>query len=304
MGKLGVLAAGVLTTVVLTGCAAPRIDNTKFTRPKTVVIADFPDMKNAATISVMVAKWPHVYFAPVMDRFFVQDELTVSPVRTDNSNLEIGVAAGTVAGIQQASARNSNTIQGGIAGGIVGGIVGGIIEANAAATEKQAAEFPGLVRKALPGKDMRADLLNALRASLEAKGISVKIATESRNKVPRLHWPAKDEKGEALGIDVGTLADNPAVNADLFVQVSPMAIYAAPGPLNNYNSVVGIGLAMYDGRKREFIGWQGFPAKENEYSYARYTSLAADVDKVAAALHRDLLALVPSVSDAISGDQK
>ena len=117
--------------------------------------------------------------------------------------------------------------------------------------------------------------------------------------MPRLRWPALDKDGKAW--EAGPLANSPAIDVDIVAQVVPMAVYASPGPLNNYNSVVGIGLALYEGRTRKFIGWQAFPSEQNKLWYARYDALVGDIKNAAPAQRAALMSLVEPVSDAISG---
>lgn len=299
--KIGV--ACFVGLVLFSGCAAPKIDSQKFSPPKTVVIDDFPDINTVATIGIIITRWPAYYFSPTVDGLFTIPGAT--PNQTDYNpvpGVASSIVTGAITGNQIAAAQHSNQTNGTIAGGIVGGIVGGIIEANAAETQRRAAAFPSLVRDAMPEVDFHADILNALRNSLEEKGIHVTIASESRNHPPRLRWPAYNEKGELLA--AFTNIETPPVDADLLVQISPVALYAAPGPLNNYNGRVGIALALYNGRTREFIGWQAFEYEDFKLWYATYNSLVADINHSAPALHDALLALVPAVSRAIAGSQK
>ena len=188
--------------------------------------------------------------------------------------------------------------------GAIGGIIGGIAQASAEATQKKAVEFPGLVRKTMPDADMRLDLLKALREGLEAKQIQVTIGSATRNLPLRLIWPAKDEKGQPLVS--GPLANSPPVDADLLVQLAPVALYASPGPFNTYTRKVGICIALFNGRSREFLGWQAiyFSGPDEGFSYIKYDNLVADLDKAAPALHKTLMSLVPEVIRIISAEKK
>jgi hypothetical protein len=159
--------------------------------------------------------------------------------------------------------------------------------------------FSEEVQKVLPGVDTRTEVLNSMRASLEAKGITVSMVDDSRSLAPRLRWPANTKEGKP--IETGVMANTPPIEADIVAQIVPMVVYASPGPLNNYNSVVGIGVALYEGRTRKFIGWQAFTSDQNQLWYARYDSLLADIAQAAPAQQNALMSLIGQVSDAISG---
>ena len=270
-----VLIIGVAWVLALVGCAQkPKIDASKVTAPKTVVINDFPDMVSGATIGLVVTSWPGAYFSPHLSgTFAISGSATGQP----------GVPSTLI--------------------GDTGGLVGALIQSNADETQMKALEFPSLVRKSLR-TDLRSEVLASFRDSLQAKGIQVRIASETRNAPMRLHWPAKTEKGEPLL--TGTFADSPPVDADLLVQLAPVAFYASPGPLNSYERRVGIGLAMYNGRTRQFIGWQAFEFKPSDraFTYLTYDSMVSEVDKAAQALRSALLSLVPQVVRTISGESQ
>lgn len=298
MRNMLAVAFGFATAALLSGCATPTIDHTHIARPKTVAIMDIPDAKPAAVIGILNSRWPHMYFMGTADPYFVPagGRFSVPPVP---GMVEAGTVAGTVVGQQLGYANNRGEVGGALAGGVVALAIGSMIEASAEETQERAQGYPALVQKVMPGHDMRKEVLTAVGRSLEAKGIAVRMLSESRNLAPRLRWPALDKDGKPLA--AGALANSAPVEADIVVQVVPMAVYASPGPLNNYNSVVGIGLAMYEGRTRKFLGWQAFPSYENKLWYARYDSLVDDLDKAAPAQRAALMSLVPQVSDAISG---
>jgi len=291
------LAIGFFVATMISACATPKIDTRSFAKPRSVVIDDFPDISSAAMIGPVVVNWPAPYFSSRFDGYFVlkdpQQKVGVSDY-TETANQVI----------QNQVATSPRPVSASTAGamGAAGGFVGGLIQASAEATQKKAVEFPSLVRKSLAAADLRIDLLSALRSSLEENGIAVRISSESRALPPRMHWPAKSADGEPL--PVGSLSASPPVEEDLLIQVSPVAIYSAPGPLNAYGRKVGIGLAMFDGRTRQFIGWQAvyFKSMDGKYQYSTYNSLVADLDKAAPALHDALISLVPEVVKVISGE--
>lgn len=295
MTRLFLRLASLAAAVVLAGCATPQIDASKFTPPKTVVIDDFPDINPVATIQPTVTNWPEMYFSGRFDGFFTyqgrSEPLPPLPSYSDQAN--------QIATNQILSSPRPSVAQG-AAMGAAGGVVGALIQASAEDTERKAAAFPAIVRKTFPG-DLRTEVLAAVRQGLENKGIQVRVAGETRNLPPRLHWPGRNEKGEPLA--AGVLAGSPSVEADLLVQVVPVAAYTAPGPLNTYTRKAGIAVALFEGRTRRFIGWQAFPfrASDNKFEYIRYEGLLADVENAGPALRNALLSLVPQVVDTIAG---
>lgn len=282
--------------LLLTGCATPKIDANKFIRPKVVAIADIPDIRPAATIRVVVANWPRPYFSGEFDNYFIKPEEVASVELMPYANVTDSQTIRNQLGPQGAPAGWS----GAATIGLVGGITAGIIEESAARTESRALGFPALVNATLE-TDLRTKFLNSLTSELIAKGIEVKILTDTRSTPPRMRWVAKDDKGESLA--VGQLFDDSTIDADIFANISIVAIYAAPGPLNSYAQVVGVCIALYDARTRKFIGWQAFPYKppNSKFEYLTYDALVSDVKAAGPALQGALISLVPQVASAISG---
>ena len=288
----------VLTAALLGGCATPVIDHAGKAAPKTVAIMDIPDAKPAAIIGVLVANWPQAYFMGQADPYFVPAGGRFS-LPSGKMLRELGIATGTATGHQARLNYQQTGAGAAMATGVIGLAIGSMIAAGAEVTQAKAEAYPKHVKNIMPDHDMRKEVLTAVGRSLEAKGINVRLLDESRNLVPRLRWPAVDKDGKALV--AGALANSPPIDVDIVAQVVPMAVYASPGPLNNYNSVVGIGLALYEGRTRKFIGWQAFPSDQNKLWYARYDALVGDIHNAAPAQRAALMSLVDKVSDAISG---
>jgi hypothetical protein len=186
--------------------------------------------------------------------------------------------------------------------GAVSGIVEGKFQSTAEDTRKKAAQFPDLARKAMLG-DLRRDLLAALRSALEARGVQVRIADQTRHSPLRLYWPVNSDTGGPQPLPPGQFKDSPPVAADLLVQVAPVAFYGAIGPMQSYQRKVGIAVALFDGRTRRFLGWQAFPfsAGDGHFEYLKYDSLVEDIDHAAPALTAALLSLVPQVAAVIGG---
>ncbi len=307
MKRLTLQWVGAASLVVLAGCVTPpTIDKAKFAPPTTVVIADIPDIKPGANIGAVWSWMPEWYFSSSFDHLFVirrdaESVPGVSEFGSSQAAVDDYVASAAVAATTQI---NSMAVPSSPAANLAGFgaalIIGAMIESSAKETQLKAVEFPGLVRKVTPGVDLRKDFLQALTSSLQARGVQVSIMGQTRAHMPRLFWPAKDAEGRALS--VGPFAKSPPVDADLLVQVVPTASYAAPGPLNNYARQVGVGLALFEGRTRKFLGWQVVQfKKDSNFEYARYDSLAADVVNAGPELHRALLSLVPEVASVVSG---
>ena len=296
------IAIGVLTAALLGGCAHPVIDRTQYARPKTVAIVDFPDVKPAATIALLMPQVPSSYFAGRYDPYFVPAGGQFSLPNTPEM-LALGMTAGAMAGRQAARANHTSKAAGTAGGAVVGLAIGALIDAGAQETQKKAEGYPALVQTVMPGIDIRTEVLAALRTSLEAKGIAVSMLVDSRNLAPRLRWPAVIKYPLATQVEEGELPNSAPVDVDIVAQIVPLVAYASPGPLNNYNSEVGIGLALFDGRTRKFLGWQAFRSTQNTLWYARYDSLVQDIGKAAPAQFDALMSVIPQVSDAISNGQ-
>lgn len=268
------IAAFALSALLLAGCATkPTIEPAKLAKPKSVVIADIPDIRPAAIIQPVLISWPQDYFSHFFDSFFDYGQ-EIKPAWQNP-----GVTP-----------YNQN-------------LTAGVIEAGAASTERKAVEFPSLVRSKLPGVDFRADFMRDVRQGLEAKGMQVKVLSDSRTRPVRLRWPAPVEREfRSSPPGSGEFANTPPVDADLLVQVAPVAIYSSPGPLNSYSIHSGVAVAIYNGRTKEFLGWQAIPYEGNlGNSYPTYDGLVADIDRAAPALHKAFMSLVPQVVQVISG---
>jgi hypothetical protein len=290
---------GGLLMLLLTGCAnRPVIESERFAAPKTVVIHDIPDLNPVATIGIVLRFWPQSYFSPGHDRFVTFQGGTPTVVPYPGSGTQELVNQQIVN--QIATAPRPMSPGAGAAVGAAGGLVGGLIEFNAAKTEARAAAFPSLVRRATGNADWRTDFVQAVKTGLEGQGVQVTLASETRNMPHRLRWPATDADGKP--IPTGALAGSPPIDADLLVQVSPIALYAAPGPLNSYGRVAGVAVALFDGRSRSFLGWQAIPFDPpfGQFSYPTYDELVADLDKAAPALQEALMSLVPQVVAIVS----
>jgi len=193
MKKTMACMVGIAGLLLLGGCATPKVDASKFSAPKTVVIDDIPDIHSVATIEVVVTNWPAMYFNGRFDRFYTVNGVPPSLAAVADNTEQVN----QVVTNQIVNSPRPVSVGQAAAMGAVGGLVGGLIQASAEDTQKRAAEFPALMRKTLPG-DLRTEVMQALRESLEAKGIQVRVASESRTAPLRLHWPGKDADGKPL----------------------------------------------------------------------------------------------------------
>lgn len=263
-----VLCAGLV--LIVSGCATqPKIDVSKFSPPKKVVIENIPKIKTAAIVGFNIG----TPFTDSTDYLFMPE----------NNAFNVSGAP-----------RNGDYTPG------AGIVMGAILNANAEKNHVKSAGFNDEVLKKFPEFDLRNDFMKSMRTSLEARGIAVAISDNDKIQPPRLRWPATDEKGQAL--PSGTLESSPPVDADLLVQVSPMAIYRAPGQLNSYRRLVSLTIAIYNGRTKEFLGKQTlyFGGTSLQINYGSYDSLIEHLDEAIPALKEALLSLVPETVDIIS----
>lgn len=289
---------GALAAFLLAGCVAQTtIDPKGFAPPKSAVILDVPKMNVVAVVGVIVPwapGFPGFHFSEKADYYFAAGT-PQGPTLPDH--------AGAIAADAQARVFNSPTpmrpATAGAAAG-AGAIVGAIIQSSAEETFRKSQAFGEEVLKRFPGYDLRADFMQALRKELERRGIAVTVSGEGIDSAPRLRWPAADEKGNKYA--AGTAEAFAAVDADVLLQVSPLAFYNAPGPLNAYKRNVTVGIAMYNGRTKQFLGRQTvrFTAPDSRFEYSRYDSLVEDLPAAAPALREALLTLPPQVADIVS----
>ena len=292
----------IVLPLLLTACgSAPTIKTDKFARPRTVAVVEAPAMRNAALITAATFV-PTFHFSPTADYFFLLDPtktMAGDPFPTGQGGVEAATAVSVAAFTKTAPFGNGNT------GAQVGTafLVGALIDANAADTQKKAANFSEEVAKQQPKLDLRSEFSSALQHALNAKGIRTVVIKDSVNAPVRLRWPAAGVDAKQNPI---ATTDLPAVDADLLVQYSPLAIYIAPGPLNNYRVRATVGIALYNGRTKEYLGHQTFQfnpkAWENEYT--TFAQLALEIGKVVSAERAGLLSLVPEIANVISKEQR
>ena len=257
--------------LALGGCVSmPMIDPGKVGSPRTVAIVDIPEVKPMALIGVLTPHAPgpnQFHFSAQGDQFF---DYPGAPERPAGFN------TGAF------------------------GLIPALIDQQADETQKRAQAFGAEIAKLYPGFNLRADFMQSLRAALEARGAAVSVLEDGRGKAPRLRWPAADAEGNRY--PSGSLDSAPPVDADIVLQVSPIAMYNSPGPLNNYNVNVTVGVALYNGRTRQFLGRQTLRYAAGDAPwFARYDTLLAELRRAAPPLRDGLRALAPQVADLATG---
>jgi hypothetical protein len=276
----------------------PKIDVTKFSRAKTIVIEEFPEMNNVAVIGHFFPWLPNTHFTKRSDYFFTVD--------SDNQLLGKTIPVNNISETGDQVAQNfiSNSskplpLGQAAAVGAVGGAFAGAIQASAEETQRRALNFTNEIKNVFPNFNLKRDFLQNLVSSIEASGIKVTVNKDGAYRPLRLRWPGNDESG----IKYETWQDESAsFDADLYMQISPLAFFSADGPLNSYNGNITIGVALYDGKTKKLIGTQilRFENWNSSNSHMKYDSLVKNIDKAVPALQEGLIALIPRIVDIVN----
>lgn len=281
--------------LALAGCGTPpKIHTQDFTAPKTVAIVDTAEMKSIAMVGIFAAGGRH--FGPGLDPFFVLD---AADAKSPANPLTIGdeIQANH---LQQSLAGPPQSIGNAALGGAAAGAMAGLIQGAADETFKKSENYHQELLKRVPGLSLKNDLMKSLRAAFEAQGIRTSVVPSSDRGAPKLRWPARDTDGQVYQADAN---DHLAtVDADILMQISPIAVWSAPGQLNNYRRTVGIGVALYNGRTRQFLGQQtfAFSATAWQDEYTRFDSLMEAGPVAANQMREALLSLVPQIVAVVS----
>lgn len=289
--------AGLATSLaLLTGCyTPPKIHTQDFSAPKTIAIVEPAEMKNIAMVGVFGVTGRH--FVSALDSCFI-----VGPeagAKSPAQPLAVGEQI-QASQLQRAALAPAQSIGASAVSGAAAGAMAGLIQGAADDTFKKSQNYHEELLKRVPGLSLKTDLVKSLRAAFEAKGIQTSVVVDSNRAAPRLRWPARDTDGEVYPADANEHL--PAVDADILMQISPIALWNAPGQLNNYRRMVGIGVALYNGRTKKFLGTQTFVFNSTAWQdeYARFESLVA-AGPVATNQMRDaLLSLVPQIVSVVS----
>ena len=271
-----VMAAGCLSVLWLVGCAIEPTVGGTYGPPKSIVIEQIPRMRLGAYIAPGLG----MVFTPYGDHNF----------EAPANALSAGDRAATVPYVSPVVPPPP------VNAGAVGGAMGAIIQIGAEDTQRKAMKFDEAVREQMPGTDLGGEFMRAVQSSLEQQGI--RVSTVPASYPLRVRWPVPD-----LGrLKFETQPNNPpAVDADLYVQIGPLAVYQAPGPLNAYFPSVKVVVLVYDGRTKQFLRMQHFQASQRfKANYYTYAGLQGSLDEAIPALRDTLMQLVPEVVDVVS----
>ncbi len=286
----------VAVALSLGGCLAPLvIDPKSFAPPTTAVIVDIPKLNTTAVIGSVLPSIKGFHFTGNADYYFLAGEAQAPVVPSAMNALN-------QQSTQQIAQPNGRVTTANIATqALVTSVVGSIIDSGVIETNKKSKAFGSEILKRFPSYDLHADFKGALREGMQARGVRVTISDESVGSAPHLRWPATDQEGKPY--PSGDLNGMPAVDADVLIQVSPVAIYQAQSYLGSYHRNVSVGIAIYNGRTKKYIGAQvvRFKAPDSNFEYGRYENLVDDLPAAAPALRDALLSLVPTVADIVTG---
>jgi hypothetical protein len=270
----------------LAGCASPpTIDVTKIINAKSVALVNIPPMRTLALIGNSLPSREGLY-AP----FFDLPKRPASPLINSDMTATIDTASQVAVG---------QTATDAAVAGAVASIAGALLQQQAEKTQKRAENFHEILSEANPELNFSRDFIEGIKTSLESKGLSVVIINDQLNDVPKLRWPTLTPEGKNhTNVSDKNLA---TVDADLLVQVIPVALYQAPGPLNSFIKMNEANVIVYNGRTKEPYGVQRFWAADGWFfSYHRYDSLVEDIKVSGPALHDGLMSLIPEITATIT----
>ncbi|MGJ7498238.1 hypothetical protein ACSFA8_24675 [Variovorax sp. RT4R15] len=278
----------LLAMLILTGCAVhPKIASDKVRGKKTVTIVDTPPLKNAALIGVMTPYFDF-HFSSRTDIFFSDADYVMG-----------GDYAGDAIAntLNQQSASPPASRSAGASSLVAAGLVGALIQASAEDTRKKAQGFDSEVRWLFPDWNPQQEFIDALLPALRQRGLQPVVASRRTNV---LLWPASKEDGTPYRSKSPN--DVEPAESDLLLQISPLAFWNAPGPLNEYRMNVSVGMAMYDAKSKAFLGRQTVVYDgPRGMVYPLYKGLVSDLPSAQPRLRLALLSLVDKVADAASG---
>lgn len=294
-----------LVALLVSGCGVtPAIHRDSFAVPKMVAIVEAPQMRTTATVGMLMAGH-RFHFSKFNDFTFMPEvptpEVLSGHIESDAKTADGRIVSATMQGamLAQIAAPKQPGVSS-VPSAAVGGIVGGMIQASAESTAKKSQTYHEDVLRQVPDLDLQSDLVKALRAGLESKGIQTSIEEGGKKAYPRLRWPAKEIDGRVY--ETAADVNAPAVDADILMQVSAYAAWEAAGPLNSYAREVSMEVVLYNGRTKQFLGRQTFifDAPIAGAAYNTYDGLLADSPKATGLLRAALLSLVPQVVNIVS----
>jgi hypothetical protein len=272
----------------LAGCATPpTIDATKIINAKSVALVNIPPMRTLALVGNSLPSREGLY-AP----FFDLPKRPASPLTSSDMQATIDSVTASQVAISQ-------TATDAAAAGAVASIAGALLQQQAEKTQKRATNFHEILSEANPELNFSRDFIEGIKTSLESKGLNVIIINDQLNDVPKLRWPTLTSGGPNH-INV-TDKNLETVDADLLIQVIPVAFYHAPGPLNAFNKLIEATVIIYNGKTMEPYGVQRFGSADGWFfSYHRYDSLVEDIAVSGPALHDGLMAIIPEITAVIA----
>ncbi|WP_163934891.1 hypothetical protein [Paraferrimonas sp. SM1919] len=272
----------ILLSLTLAGCATtPPLNKTKMKNVESVAIVSFPHLRIHAVTGVTTLASSH----------FTQKQGYYFDTGEQNNALQVR------------SANSVDTTQyyqsHGVVGGVTAGIVSGIMAGAEKSANKKAVDFHEIFKKQNPNVNFKDDFIKALVKGFNAKGIRASVISDQASNTPTLRWTALDSKGKQYREKLS--ADLPIVDADLLIQISPVALYNAPGAMNAYAKTISIELAFFDGRTKEFYGTKLLHDVDGILSgYHSYKDLVKNIDTDGPLLHSLFMGLAPKVTALVS----
>ncbi|MBU1360861.1 MAG: hypothetical protein KKC85_18095 [Gammaproteobacteria bacterium] len=278
----------LLAVIILTGCAIhPKIAPEKLRGKTTVTIVHTPPFKNAAWIGIAGVD----HFSSHTDIFMSDDGYAL---KTDYA----GDAVQNT--LNQQTASPPATRGAGMTSLVTASLVGALIQARQDATQEKAKAFDSEVRKLFPEWNVQQEFIDALLPALRQRGLQPQVSSLRTNV---LVWPASSEDGKPYRSKSPDKFD--PIDSDLLLQISPLAFWSAPGPLNEYRMNVSVGMAVYDAKSKAFLGRQTIVYDGPRGNiYPLYGGLVSDLPSAQPRLRQALLSLVDSVADVASGKGK
>ncbi len=264
-----------ICALYITGCANTlNIERDKITNVKSIAIVNFPEMKPLA----MIGSMPEFAYEPDRKIYHFSDKLSPFFLSENPKERLPLIYPVDFNGDEQT----------------------GLLIKTAKETDKKSQNFHEELLKANPDLNFRKGFIDELTSSFQDKGINVTLLNDQVKTTPYFRWKApKPEGGNYLKQFPNDL---PAVDADLVVQVCPVIYFQAASALNSYSSFILIGVAVFNGRTKEFYGFQEIGFSDQFGSYHQYDTLVKDLDKVGPELYRTLLSFIPEINTMILGD--
>ncbi|KXF82028.1 hypothetical protein [Enterovibrio coralii] len=284
--------AVIASLVTLAGCASvPVIDTSKITNVKSVTIVDIPEVRTHALVGQLPNTYGIVHFSDDLAAFYdtgkAQQTLNAQPLDTD--------LATAVVDNQLLNSPGMAPVEAGVTGA-AGAMTASLINAMGGKANEKAANFNALFADKNPDLNIRKDFLNSLTDALEQRGVEVYLATDQSHKIPYFRWDAPKGKGESF--QQRFPADLPTVDTDILLQVSPIILFNAQTALNAYAKITSVGVAVYNGRTKEFFGYQEIATVDGVFDYHHYDKLVEDLHIVGPEIHQQLLSLAPVIAAA------